>query len=90
VVVSDGVTTEEIAALRQEAAEARRLAATLSDSQAITDLTLYAEALEAELAKLIGNVMEPELDLRAPATETSFLARPTESAGRSLTGTARG
>ena len=46
------IASHEADALRVEALEARRLAETLGDSQAICDLQNYAAELEAEAAQI--------------------------------------
>ena len=69
--------SEQVLVLRAEAAEARRLALTMSDQQAIADLNLYADALEAELAELIEGlaVTEAEPKPLAPYSQESVLTR---------------
>ena len=49
------LVTKEILALQAEAAEARNLAETLSDTKSVADLERYASALEVE-ATLLFNV----------------------------------
>ena len=48
---SDNITLPDIAGLREEADEARHLAALLKDAPSVADLLTYASALEADASR---------------------------------------
>ena len=77
--VSEGIS-EQIAALRGEATQSRCLAAMMTDQQAITDLVLYAEALEAEAEHLLEALGAPQPDEVPVPAHAAFLTRFVEHA----------
>ena len=67
--------SEQIETLRGEAAQARHLAAAVADKQAVADLILYAEALEAEVAQLLEAHGAAEPGAVPLPAETSYAVR---------------